>query len=175
MLLLLWNRRILNSISPIGFLDRPDFEQNYKRAFEVLVSTVHIFRHLPIFRHLISLMPAIGPYLGPDIAYMVKSMNETVPNHVIKAQQQKSADGPRVFTEIIDSPIPDEHKTVYRLSGEGWSLVAAGSETTAVRCCQWSPTLMGKGIDRYIIGIAKRHYVFPAIAARETRPTQRGA
>jgi len=78
-------------------------------------------------------MPAIGPYLGPDIAYMVKSMHETIPNHVIKAQQQqKSGDGRRVFTEIINSPIPDEHKTIYRLSGEGWSLIAAGSETTAV-------------------------------------------
>lgn len=81
-------------------------------------------------------MPALGPYLGPDIAYMVKSMNETIPGHVIKAQQQKSGEGRRVFTEIMDLPIPDEHKTTYRLSGEGWSLVAAGSETTAVSTCQ---------------------------------------
>ncbi|KAB5566032.1 cytochrome P450 [Coniochaeta sp. 2T2.1] len=117
---------------PFGFLDRPDFEQNYKRAFEVLVATSHIFRHIPILRHSVGLMPALGPYLGPDIAYMVKSMHETIPNHVIKAQQQqKSGEGRRVFTEIMDSPIPDEHKTIYRLSGEGWSLVAAGSETTA--------------------------------------------
>ncbi|GAB1317992.1 hypothetical protein MFIFM68171_08202 [Madurella fahalii] len=113
---------------PFGFLDRPDFEQNYKRAFEVLVATSHIFRHIPILRHSVSLMPALGPYLGPDIAYMVKSMHETIPNHVVKAQQQKK---PSVFTEVMDAPIPDQHKTIYRLSGEGWSLVAAGSETTA--------------------------------------------
>ncbi|KFA55616.1 hypothetical protein S40293_09678 [Stachybotrys chartarum IBT 40293] len=116
---------------PFGFLDRPDFEQNYKRAFEVLVSTSHIFRHIPILRNLIGLMPALGPYLGPDIAYMVKSMNETIPNHVVKAQQHKAGETRRVFNEILDSPIPDEQKTIYRLSGEGWSLVAAGSETTA--------------------------------------------
>ena len=77
-------------------------------------------------------MPALGPYLGPDIAYMVKSMNETIPNHVVKAQQDKGPETRRVFAEIMDAPIPDEHKTIYRLSGEGWSLVAAGSETTAV-------------------------------------------
>ncbi|KAH8901066.1 putative cytochrome P450 [Thozetella sp. PMI_491] len=114
-----------------GFLDRPDFEQNYKRAFESLIATSHIFRHIPILRHLVSLMPALGPYLGPDIAYMVKSMNETIPNHVIKAQQEKPGEARRVFNEIMDSPIPDEQKTIYRLSGEGWSLIGTGSETTA--------------------------------------------
>jgi hypothetical protein len=81
-------------------------------------------------------MPALGPYMGPDIAYMVKSMNETIPNHVVKAQQQRSGETRRIFAEIMDSPIPDEHKTIYRLSGEGWSLVGAGSETTAVSRCQ---------------------------------------
>lgn len=123
-----------------GFLDRSDFEQNYKRAFETLVATTHLFRHIPVLRHLISLMPALGPYLGPDIAYMVKSMNETIPNHVIKAQQQKSDGTWRLFTGIMNAPIPDEHKTIYRLSGEGWSVVAAGSETTAVcnsRCLDY--------------------------------------
>jgi hypothetical protein len=124
----------------IGFLDRPDFEQNYKRAFEVLVTTSHVFRHIPILRHSVNLMPALGPYLGPDIAYMVKSMNETIPNHIIKAQQQKPGGARRVFTEIMNSPIPNEHKTIYRLSGEGWGLVAAGSETTAVSTCQASRT-----------------------------------
>lgn len=131
-----------------GFLDRPDFEQNYKRAFEVLVTTSHIFRHIPIFKATITLLPILGPLLGPDIAYMVKSMTETIPNHVKKAQEQhKSSDVRRVFTEIIDAPIPAEHKTIYRLSGEGWSLVAAGSETTAVslRTC---PVL---GLYVYII------------------------
>lgn len=113
-------------------MDRQDFEQNYKRAFEVLVATCHIFRHIPVLRHLIGLMPALGPYMGPDIAYMVHSMNVTIPNHVIKAQQAKAGDTRRLFAEIMDAPIPHEHKTIYRLSGEGWSLVGAGAETTAV-------------------------------------------
>lgn len=77
-------------------------------------------------------MPAIGPYLGSDIAFMVGSMTKTIPNHIIRAQQQKSVSSPRIFTEIMNSPIPEEEKTIYRLSGEGWSLVTAGSETTAV-------------------------------------------
>lgn len=99
----------------------------------MLVTTNHIFRHIPIFKATLTLLPVLGPYLGPDIAYMVKSMTETIPNHVKKAlEQHKSSDVRRVFTEIIDAPIPAEHKTLYRLSGEGWSLVSAGSETTAV-------------------------------------------
>ncbi|KAK7227647.1 hypothetical protein V2G26_015650 [Clonostachys chloroleuca] len=118
-----------------GFLDRPDFERSFKKAFQVIVNTSHVFRHFPILRHLIGLMPAIGPYLGSDIAFMVESMNETIPNHIVRAQQQKSASSPRIFTEIMNSPIPDEEKTIYRLSGEGWSLVTAGSETTASTLC----------------------------------------
>lgn len=109
-------------------------------------------------------MPALGPYMGPDIAYMVKSMNETIPNHVIKAQQQKSGDTRRVFAEIMDSPIPDAHKTIYRLSGEGWSLVAAGSETTAVSRCQILQTTR-LGTDAFFPGFSDRHNVLPLVPA----------
>ncbi|VUC28941.1 unnamed protein product [Clonostachys rosea] len=118
-----------------GFLDRPDFERSFKKAFESVVSTSHVFRHIPILRHLVGILSVIGPYLGSDMAFMVESMNETIPNHIIRAQQQKSVSSPRVFTEIMNSPIPEKEKTIYRLSGEGWSLVTAGSETTASTLC----------------------------------------
>jgi hypothetical protein len=94
---------------------------------------IYVFRYFPILGSVVNLLPALGPYLGPDIAYMVKSMNETIPNHVIKAQKRGPGEARRIFAEIMDSPIPDEDKTIYRLSGEGWSLVSAGAETTAVR------------------------------------------
>jgi cytochrome P450 len=115
---------------PFGFLDKPDFDESYKPAFESLVATTHYFRHMPILRNLVMLLPTLGPYLGRDIAFMVKSMNEIIPGYITKAQQQQSHEK-RVFAEIMDAPIPDEHKSLYRLSGEGWSMVAAGSETTA--------------------------------------------
>jgi hypothetical protein len=132
------NEDTLTIILRVGFLDRPDFEQNYKRAVESLVATGHIFRHIPVLRHFITLMPVLGPYLGPDIAYMVKSMHETIPNHVVKAQEQRSGGPRRIFAEIMDSSIPHEHKTIYRLAGEGWSMVAAGTETTTVSRFQTS-------------------------------------
>ncbi|KAH7304201.1 cytochrome P450 [Stachybotrys elegans] len=116
---------------PFGFLDQPDFHKNYTRAFESLNTTIHVFRHFPIMRNTVALMPALAPFLGPDIQYLMKSMNEIIPGYVKKAQNNHSADTRRVFSEIMDSPIADEHKTTFRLSGEGWSLVAAGSETTA--------------------------------------------
>ncbi|KAI9162922.1 benzoate 4-monooxygenase cytochrome P450 [Paramyrothecium foliicola] len=120
---------------PFGFLDEAGFDKNFRRAFESLTTTIHLFRHFPALSSLVSLMPALGPYLGPDTAYMVKSMTETIPNHVVKAQQDKAGESRRVFTEIMDAPIPDDQKTVYRLSGEGWSLVSAGAETTAASLC----------------------------------------
>lgn len=109
-------------------------------------------------------MPALGPYLGPDIDYMVKSMNETIPNHVIKAQQDKSGNTRRVFAEIMDAPIPDEHKTVYRLSGEGWSLVAAGSETTAVSICIQMPRTRYRTNEPFA-GFTERHHLLPLVPA----------
>jgi cytochrome P450 len=116
---------------PFGFLDGPDFHKNYTRAFESLNATIHVFRHFPIMRNTVGLMPALAPFLGPDIQYLMKSMNEIIPGFVRKAQNDRAGDTRRVFSEIMDSSIADEHKTTFRLSGEGWSLVAAGSETTA--------------------------------------------
>jgi hypothetical protein len=103
-------------------------------------------------------MPALGPYLGPDIAYMVKSMNETIPNHVIKAQQQKPGQTRRVFSEIMDAPMPDEPKTIYRLSGEGWSLVAAGAETTAVRNL-FDSLIQPDVLTKRLLGRSDYHYI----------------
>lgn len=119
----------------IGFLDRPDFQQNYKHASQVYISTFHLFRHIPVFRHLTSLMPFIRSYLGPNLTYMVKLVKEIIPSYVTKAQQQKSVDNPRIFTHIMNSPIPDNQKTMYRLSGEGIGLVLAGSDNNTVSCC----------------------------------------
>lgn len=74
-------------------------------------------------------MLAIGSYLGPDISYIVKTMHETVPNHVImEQQQQNSGEGRTVFSEIINSPIPYEHKTISTAS-----LAKAGP---------WSPAIL---------------------------------
>ncbi|CAJ2502480.1 Uu.00g098740.m01.CDS01 [Anthostomella pinea] len=112
-----------------GFLDRDDFGQNFKRAFEALVTTTHTVRFFPILRHTVRLMPLIGGAMGPDIAYLVKSMYETIPSHIVKAQERKSSGN--IFTELLESSLPASEKSMYRLSGEGWSLVAAGSETTA--------------------------------------------
>jgi hypothetical protein len=112
-----------------------------------------------------SLMPIIGCYMGPVFADMVNIMTETIPNHITQAQQQKSAAGPRVLAQIMDSPIPDEHKTIYRLSGEAWTIVAGASETTPVSCHPTPLTLTDEGTDNYIIEHASRHHLFPAVTA----------
>ncbi|KAI0000250.1 cytochrome P450 [Xylariaceae sp. FL0662B] len=112
-----------------GFLDQEEWTPNFKAAFEAFVKSTYLFRFVPIMRNVVRIAPYLAKYMGDDIARLMKEMNETIPGHITKAQQDRTRG--RIFTELIDSSLPDEDKTIYRLSGEGWSLISAGTETTA--------------------------------------------
>lgn len=68
---------------------------------------------------------------------MLAESNERMPARVRKAKQEhesgKLQDRASIFAAILGSSLPDEEKTDYRLGGEGFSMISAGTETTAVR------------------------------------------
>lgn len=67
---------------------------------------------------------------------MLKESNEKMPARVRKAQKAHEAgvkqDSPSIFTALLDSSLPEQEKTDLRLGGEGFSMIGAGTETTAV-------------------------------------------
>ncbi|KAJ6153740.1 hypothetical protein N7470_006699 [Penicillium chermesinum] len=85
--------------------------------------------------YLANAAPAIGKWFGKDIRLMLEQSNQLLPARIIKAREDYSSgsktDQPSLFAALIDSSLPEEEKTVHRLSGEGFSMTAAGTETTA--------------------------------------------
>lgn len=99
-----------------------------------------MMRYVPLARKLVTLAPLVADYMGEDVRNVMRQLNEVIPNHIRRtlAADKGQKDGSssasgRVFSDMINSPaLPDEEKTIYRLSGEGFNLLSAGTETTAV-------------------------------------------
>ncbi|KAI1415432.1 cytochrome P450 [Hypoxylon sp. FL1857] len=113
----------------LGFLDQDDWLPNFKAAYEAFSETVYLFRFIPLLRGLVSVSPYLSDYMGDDIALWMRQMNVTIPGYIRKAQQDHAKG--RIFTELLESSLPDSEKSIFRLSGEGISLMSAGTETTA--------------------------------------------
>ncbi|KAI1075379.1 putative cytochrome P450 [Whalleya microplaca] len=150
--ILRWNKEPLNMIDvfncftadtisqyaygePLGFLAQPAWTPNLKKAFEALASSSYLFKFLPVARMLIHLAPSLARYMPGDVSVLTKEMTENIPGHINRAIQGRSVG--RIFSGLIDSPLPDSEKTLYRLSGEGISLMLGGTETTA-----WTLTII---------------------------------
>jgi hypothetical protein len=77
-------------------------------------------------------LPLLADYMGEDIKAVMHQMNVVIPQYI-----QAALDHPengRVFTDLMESKsLPESEKSMYRLSGEGFNFLLAGTETTAVR------------------------------------------
>jgi hypothetical protein len=82
--------------------------------------------------------PFLAPNLSSDIGILMMGMYIDTPKRIRQARKDYEAgvvrERPSVFMDILASSLPEEEKSVDRLSGEGFSLTGAGTETTAVSC-----------------------------------------
>lgn len=115
---------------PFGLLDQDGWLPNLKPALEAISRTQYLFRFVPVLSHLVAFAPYLGKFMGDDVAGLMKYMHETIPDLIIKAKRDPAKG--RIFTELLESSLPEEEKTLFRLSGEGFSLIGAGTESPAV-------------------------------------------
>jgi hypothetical protein len=88
-------------------------------------------RHNALARRLADILPMFADYMGEDVKRIMHQMNHVIPAYIKTALA--NPDGGRVFNEILNSTVlPEEEKSMYRLSGEGFVFLVAGTETTAV-------------------------------------------
>lgn len=88
-------------------------------------------RHNALARRLADILPIFADYMGEDVKRIMHQMNHVIPAYIKTALA--NPDGGRVFNEILNSNVlPEEEKTMFRLSGEGFVFLLAGTETTAV-------------------------------------------
>ncbi|KAH9906691.1 putative cytochrome P450 [Xylariomycetidae sp. FL2044] len=115
---------------PLGFVGREEgWDVNFKDAFDAFTSTSYLFRFVPPARRLIHLAPYLARYMPGEVRLLMREMTEVIPGHIERALKDRSRG--RIFSDLLDSSLPEPEKAIYRLAGEGFSLMAAGSETTA--------------------------------------------
>lgn len=117
---------------PLGFLAQDGWEKNYKAALNAFLQTMYMFRFFTPLRHLVVVAPFTMNIMPTHMANLFRELTETLPYHIRRATEGEAKTQGRIFADLLDSNLPDEEKTIYRLSGEGFSLTGAGTETTAV-------------------------------------------
>jgi hypothetical protein len=124
---------------PLGFLAQDGWEKNYREAMDAFLHTMYIFRFFTPLRHLVAIAPYIQGLMPTHMANLFRMLTETLPYHICRATEGEAKTQGRIFADLLDSSLPDEEKTIFRLSGEGFSLATAGTETTAVSINECPP------------------------------------
>ncbi|KAI2781612.1 cytochrome P450 [Daldinia loculata] len=115
---------------PMGFVDQDGWEPNFATWVKYFFKSAYLIRYNTPIRILAQFSPLIGNFMGENVRKMLEWMNVIIPKYV-KAAIDNPENG-RVFADLMGSNILPEHeKSMYRLSGEGFNLLTAGTETTA--------------------------------------------
>ncbi|ORY65757.1 putative cytochrome P450 [Pseudomassariella vexata] len=120
----------------LGFLDQDGWEPNFRVAAEAIMSTSYLFRFFPALRVLPDAAPYLAKYISDSVALLMHEMYTVMPKRILRAREELSAGivrkRPVVWSDIIlDEKLHESQKTTVRLSGEGFSITVAGTETTA--------------------------------------------
>ncbi|KAK1732034.1 hypothetical protein CTAM01_12799 [Colletotrichum tamarilloi] len=115
---------------PMGFISQEGWEPNFATWVKSFFKSAYMMRHNALGRKMAQVMPMMADYLGEDIKSVMRQMNVVIPGY-IKAALSNPENG-RVFADLMESKtLPEEEKSLYRLSGEGFNFLLAGTETTA--------------------------------------------
>lgn len=115
----------------MGFIDQDGWEPNFTTWVKSFFKSAYTMRYVAPARILAQFAPLFANYMGENLRAVTRQIAVVIPRYI-----QKALDNPengRVFAELMESQmLPEEEKSMYRLSGEGFNLLAAGTETTAV-------------------------------------------
>lgn len=116
---------------PMGFIDQEGWENNFGGWSKQFFESAYMIRHVAPVRAAVSVAPLFANYMGEDMKSLMNLLQVDIPRHIQKAIDDK--DNGRIFAELIENKqLPESEKSIYRLSGEGFNLMVAGTETTAV-------------------------------------------
>ncbi|KAI1375659.1 cytochrome P450 [Hypoxylon crocopeplum] len=118
-----------------GFLAQKSWEPNLHRPSYVLLKGIYVFRFFPFLRHTMAAGAWFSNYLPKDTALLIKTLNIDLPNYIKKVKADMDAgivrERPTVFGELLTSGLPEQGKSLGRLSDEAASVLTAGTETTS--------------------------------------------
>lgn len=122
----------------LGFLDQEGWYPNFREPTEALLKATHVFRWFPFLKSLDRLAVLMVDYLPTDIALFVRTMQIELPRQInstreaMEAGLLNSKERHTIFGEILfNEELQSNEKGTKRLAAEGFSIVGAGTETTA--------------------------------------------
>ncbi|KAI4603817.1 hypothetical protein KJ359_003637 [Pestalotiopsis sp. 9143b] len=114
----------------MGFVDQEGWEPNFATWVKSFFQQAYMMRNNALARRLAQVALPVLQHIDKDVGIVMQQMGVTIPGYVEAAI--KDPDNGRVFAEVMQSDtLPPEEKTLYRLSGEGFNFLLAGTETTA--------------------------------------------
>lgn len=159
--------------APMGFVDQAGWEPNFGGWIKDFFNATYVLRFVPPARLLVALPPSLTSYLGVGMKNLMHQLHVVIPDHIREALRDR--ENKRVFADILESKqLPDAEKTITRLSAEGFILLTAGTETTAVSfllCCVVEGAAMGilktPQLLMRISGCALMHIILPSGSTRD--------
>ncbi|KAI9823703.1 MAG: hypothetical protein M1819_001147 [Sarea resinae] len=117
---------------PYGFLDAPETGERWVKSMQGLFEMGNTTRQLP---WLVPIFKAIPGWMNPgarEAVALIKTIDKEVLDIKQKSRKEfdiESKENPTIFHELFNSDLPEEEKSVDRLSQEGLMVVLAGAET----------------------------------------------
>lgn len=147
---------------PMGFIAQEGWEPNFATWVKSFFKSAYMMRHNALGRKMAQVMPLLADYLGEDMKSVMRQMNVVIPGYI--QQAVKNPENGRVFADLVESKSRPENETmketVFRLNGEGFNFLLAGTETTAVSYQYFSLwritlTLAGYSHRLHVLGTCK--------------------
>ncbi|KAK4228582.1 putative cytochrome P450 E-class, group IV [Podospora fimiseda] len=114
----------------MGFVAQEDWTPNLATYTESFLKSAYMMRHFTPGRKMTNILPFFADYLGEDVKRVMNWMNVVIPGYITAAINDP--ENGRIFSELVRSKaLPAEEMSMYRLSGEGFNFLLAGTETTA--------------------------------------------
>ncbi|KAI0103935.1 cytochrome P450 [Nemania sp. FL0031] len=124
--------------SSFNFLNQESWQPNFRGPLYSIIRPVFMFRFFPLSRYLSLIVfgsQRASKLLPPEMQLLVKTMTFDIPNQIasIKADIESGVreKNDTVFGSLLESDLPEEEKSIARLTDEAAALLTAGSETVS--------------------------------------------
>ncbi|GCB21809.1 trichodiene oxygenase [Aspergillus awamori] len=125
---------------PFGFVAQEGWTPNFREPLNAVLAATFPFRFFPPLRILADIAPLFAKWARRDVNIMLVESSEKMPARIQAARQDyqtttgcstSTTGSGSIFRDILRSSLPEAEKTDRRLGGEGFSMISAGTETTA--------------------------------------------
>ncbi|KAL8730480.1 MAG: hypothetical protein Q9166_004044 [cf. Caloplaca sp. 2 TL-2023] len=118
----------------LGLVAQKSWHPNFREPLYAQLRLVYLFRFIPFLKHAGVAMAVITKHLSADMETLFNALIVDMPNYVKKAQADRDKgldNSTTVFGSLLQSDLPPHEKSLQRMTEEGFSLFAAGTETVS--------------------------------------------